>query len=137
MSLLERIFKRFVMKKKIINITIAILIFSLGYWIGSKQDDNKNNDHSGTYLYEIKDILNVQTDSYFTIDSINKKYDYYNENNQYKGEIQEVEEDLYLLVNGNLDMSVISFENDKIILIEKNGKVQEVYKFSNTLTEKN
>ena len=66
------------MKKKIINITIAILIFSLGYWIGSKQDDNKNNDHSGTYLYEIKDILNVQTDSYFTIDSINKKYDYYN-----------------------------------------------------------
>ena len=36
-----------------------------------------------------------QTDTYFTIDSINKKYDYYNENNQYKGEIQEVEEDLY------------------------------------------
>ena len=113
------------------------MLFSLGYWIGSKQDDNKNNNHSGTYLYENKERLNVQTDTYFTIDSINKKYDYYNENNQYKGEIQEVEEDLYLLVNGNLDMSVISFENDKIILIEKNGKVQEVYKFSNTLTEKN
>ncbi len=125
------------MKKKIINISIIILLFSLGYWIGSKQDDNKNNNHSGTYLYENKERLNVQTDTYFTIDSINKKYDYYNENNQYKGEIQEVEEDLYLLVNGNLDMSVISFENDKIILIEKNGKVQEVYKFSNTLTEKN
>ena len=124
------------MKKKIINISIIILLFSLGYWIGSKQDDNKNNNHSGTYLYENKERLNVQTDTYFTIDSINKKYDYYNENNQYKGEIQEVEEDLYLLVNGNLDMSVISFENDKIILIEKNGKVQEVYKFSNTLTEK-
>lgn len=125
------------MKKKIINISIIILLFSLGYWIGSKQDDNKNNNHSGTYLYENKERLNVQTDTYFTIDSINKKYDYYNENNQYKGEIQEVEEDLYLLVNGNLDMSVISFENDKIILIEKNGKGQEVYKFSNTLTEKN
>ena len=125
------------MKKKIINISIIILLFSLGYWIGSKQDDNKNNNHSGTYLYENKERLTVQTDTYFTIDSINKKYDYYNENNQYKGEIQEVEEDLYLLVNGNLDMSVISFENDKIILIEKNGKVQEVYKFSNTLTEKN
>lgn len=129
------------MKTTVRNIFICIIIFLIGLYLGTKIineiDNNKVMNITGTYVYEVKRSVNVQTDTFLNIDSVNNQYIYYDENNEYKGKIKKVNEYLYLLDNGYLDKSVICFDDEQIVMIDKDGKTQQIYKFSDTCTEKN
>lgn len=80
------------MKTTVRNIFICIIIFLIGLYLGTKIineiDNNKVMNITGTYVYEVKRSVNVQTDTFLNIDSVNNQYIYYDENNEYKGKIK-------------------------------------------------